>query len=229
MTYASANRRPNSAALLGALGIPGAVGALLVVGLAVSVVTTEPEPRLKGFTVKPIPIPPPPPPPEPAEPQPANPRTATASKVTDLPPRTDMLPVDLGKSEPVTVLPGLGDTLGTGTGEITFPQPTPSATASPFKPVGASPRNNPARWVTDRDYSPRWVREGLAGQASFRLTIDAEGRIAGCSITRSTGHPALDTATCALVSKRARFEAARDSSGRAVAGSYTGTITWQIP
>ena len=31
MTYASANRRPNAAALAGALGIPGAFGALLVV------------------------------------------------------------------------------------------------------------------------------------------------------------------------------------------------------
>mgnify|MGYP006175399985 CR=1 FL=1 len=30
MNYASANRRPNPAALVGALGIPGAFGALLV-------------------------------------------------------------------------------------------------------------------------------------------------------------------------------------------------------
>ena len=35
MNYASQSRRPNPAALAGALGIPAAVGALLVVGLAV--------------------------------------------------------------------------------------------------------------------------------------------------------------------------------------------------
>ena len=52
MTYASANRRPNPAALVGALGIPGAFGALLVVGLAVTVATTPPEPRLEDAGVR---------------------------------------------------------------------------------------------------------------------------------------------------------------------------------
>ena len=58
MTYASNTRRPNPVALAGALGIPAAVAALLVVGLAVKVVIAPEPPALKGFTVKPIPIPP---------------------------------------------------------------------------------------------------------------------------------------------------------------------------
>ena len=48
MTYASANRRPNPAALASALGVPGAFGALLVVGLAVTVATVPDKPRLEG-------------------------------------------------------------------------------------------------------------------------------------------------------------------------------------
>jgi protein TonB len=53
--------------------------------------------------------------------------------------------------------------------------------------------------------------------------------VTGCTITRSTGHAPLDAATCELVTKRARFDAARDTSGRAAAGQYKGSITWQIP
>ena len=61
MTYASANRRPNPAALVGALGIPGAFGALLVVGLAVTVVTVPSKPNPEARAISNIPLPPPPP------------------------------------------------------------------------------------------------------------------------------------------------------------------------
>jgi len=61
MTYASANRRPNPAALTAALGIPGAIGALLVVGLAVTAVTVPKDKPLVGETIT-TPLPPPPPP-----------------------------------------------------------------------------------------------------------------------------------------------------------------------
>ena len=107
------------------------------------------------------------------------------------------------------------------------PEPTPRAAL--FKPVGASPRTNPGRWVTDRDYRPRWMREGLTGSASFTLAIDAQGKVTACTITRSTGHEPLDSATCQLIRERARFDAARDATSKPVAGSYTGTITWRMP
>ena len=43
------------------------------------------------------------------------------------------------------------------------------------------------------------------------------------------GHPALDAATCDLVTKRARFDAARDNTGKPVAGTYSNSVTWRIP
>jgi protein TonB len=232
MTYASHARRPNPAALAGALGIPAAVGALLVVGLAVTVTIAPEAPRLKGFTVKPLPVPPPPP--DPVEPAaPTSTPTAPTAPITTLPPRPDILPVDLGLNNPINVpintgVP-IGTGAGTGTGPIDFgiPQPTPSASA--FTPVGAKPRGNPGGWLRDSDYRPRWLREGLSGSASFTLAIDASGAVTGCTITRSTGYGELDAATCDLVTKRARFDAARDGSGKPVAGSYTGAIRWRIP
>ncbi len=60
MNYASHNRRPNPAAMLGAIGIPAAFGALLVVGLAVKVVIAPELPRIKGETYTEAPLPPPP-------------------------------------------------------------------------------------------------------------------------------------------------------------------------
>lgn len=227
MTYASHNRRPNPAALAGAIGIPAAFAALLVVGLAVKVVTV-PEPEgLTGFMVKPIPIPPPPPPTDPV--QPTSTTTTKRQATTTIPNRPDTIPIDLGSNNPIQTLPGVGDMVGPVIGPVDFGIPGPTPSASPFDPVGAAPRNDPGRWVTDSDYRARWLREGLSGSARFTLAIDASGKVTGCTITRSTGHGALDAATCDLVTKRARFESARDGTGKPVAGSFTGAITWKIP
>ncbi len=227
MTYASANRRPNPAALAGALGIPGAFGALLVVGLAVTAVTHPDAQRIKGETITET-ILTPPPSPTPDRPQP-NTSTATTSSIPTAPSRPETLPVDLGLGDPIVAFPGTGDLSGTGTGPVDFGIPDPGPSASPFDPVGARPRGNPGKWVTNDDYRSRWIMEELSGTARFTLAINASGKVTGCTVTRSTGHAPLDAATCDLVTKRARFEAARDGNGKAVAGTYSGTITWRIP
>lgn len=226
MNYASANHRPNPVALAGALGIPGAVGALLVVGLAVTVTVVPAPPRPKGETIIEQPLPPPPP--EPVEPtNRTNPNTSV-NTILPPPPRGDLLPVDLGQGPVVSTLPGTGDLIGpVGPVDFGIPEPTPSPL--PFKPVGAAPRGNPGNWVTNADYRPRWIRENLTGSARFTLAIDASGKVTGCTITRSTGHAELDAATCQLVTKRARFEAARDGNGKPVAGSYSNSVNWNIP
>jgi periplasmic protein TonB len=223
MTYASNTRRPNPAALAGALGIPAAVGALLVVGLAVTVAVRPPPPPLTGVTVTPTPIPPPPPV------DPVEQKTSSKQQAaTTTPTRPEVIPFDFG-STPIGTLPGVDELAGPVVEPVDFGLPGPTPSASPFDPVGARPKNNPGRWVVDNDYRPSWLRQGLSGSASFTLAIDAAGRVAGCTITRSTGHSALDAATCELVTKRARFDAARDGTGKPVAGNFSGSITWNIP
>jgi protein TonB len=222
MTYASNTRRPNPVAMLGALGIPAAIGALLVVGLAVNVVIAPEPPPLKSLTFKPVAIPPPPP-----DPTTRSTKTQTTTTTTTTS-RPAAIPSDLGISDPIGTLPGIGDLVGP-IDPVDFGIPGPAPSASPFDPVAASPRGNPGNWVTDSDYRPRWIREGLTGSARFTLSIDAGGKVTGCTIARSTGHVALDQATCQLVSKRARFAPARDGNGKAVAGRYDGSINWRIP
>ncbi len=227
MTYVSANRRPNAVALAGALGIPGAVGALLVVGLAVTVTTVPTRPNPKATPIAEIPLPPPPPPtPTPRQPK-DDTRTTTTNTTVPHPNPPPQLPVDLGKGEPVNTFPIDRDPITTGPIEFGIgPSPSP---ASLYDPVGAKPKGNPGKWVTNDDYRPRWVAEELSGTARFTLQIDARGKVTGCTITRSTGHAALDGATCELVTKRARFDAARDGNGKPVAGTYSNSVRWSIP
>ena len=98
-----------------------------------------------------------------------------------------------------------------------------------FKPVAAKPQGNPGTWFTTSDYPTRDIREGNEGTARFRLALDARGKVASCDIVKSSGHEGLDAATCRVVAKRARFTAATDETGARIAGSYTGSVTWQIP
>jgi protein TonB len=213
--------------MIGALGIPGAFGALLVVGLAVTV-TVAPTPRNPEGRDIPTTVPlPPPPPPKPDKPRVDNKTskpTATDGPIITLPPIVFDDPT-FDKGPWIDPIPGTGT--GTGTGDLGIPDPTP--TALPFKPVGAAARGNPGKWVTNADYRPRWIREGMTGSARFTLSIDASGKVSNCTITRSTGHAELDDATCLLVTKRARFDAARDAYGKPVAGSYSNTVNWNIP
>ncbi|MCA0976935.1 energy transducer TonB [Qipengyuania flava] len=107
--------------------------------------------------------------------------------------------------------------------------PAPPAPVPTFDPVGAKPRNDPGRWLTDRDYKSSWARRELTGDAKFQLDISRTGAVTGCRILGSTGHSELDQATCSLVTQRAKFEPARGSNGEPVAGKFVSSVRWQLP
>lgn len=229
MNYATQANRPNPLAAIGALGVPAAIGVLLIAGLAVTEVIKPPITVLTGHN---IPDELPPPPPEPVQ----DPKPTQSSEIInpitppiDRPILTTSDPIETnvsGDVGPIT-LPtgGTGDVIDPG--PIIFEPPPPPQPM--FDPVAAAPRGSPGRWVSDNDYRASWIRRGYEGVAGFTLQIGTDGRVTNCAITRSTGHDALDTATCSLLSRRARFEAARDSSGEVTAGSYSSSITWRIP
>ncbi len=104
------------------------------------------------------------------------------------------------------------------------PKPTPL-----FTPKGAVPVNAPGSWATTNDYPARDLREGNQGRVGFTLAISNSGKVQSCVVTSSSTFAGLDKATCDLVARRARFRAATDESGAAVAGSYSGAIRWTIP
>jgi protein TonB len=110
------------------------------------------------------------------------------------------------------------------------PDPTPMTKPSPrFTPTAAVPRNASSGWVTTDDYPRRELIAGHQGTTAFRVTVGTEGRVQNCQVTRSSGFPALDRAACERITRRARFDPATDETGAKVAGSYTGSVHWQIP
>lgn len=218
MAYLDIKRRPSAASMAAVAAIHGAIGAALVLGLTVSGVIAPPPDKL--ILLPDQPVPPPPPPPEPVP-------SAAPSTNPYVPPLPLPLPTRGSELDTTDVLPTPAPPRRIPGPSLT-PAPLPSATPS-FSPKAATPRNNPAGWVTTDDYRNNWIRQEMAGKARFRLEIAADGRVTGCTITTSSGHPELDAATCALVGKRAKFQPARGSGGEPVAGTYSNAIDWQLP
>ena len=109
--------------------------------------------------------------------------------------------------------------------------PAPVAAPPPprFQPKTATPKGNPANWATTNDYPSRALREEREGTTGFRVTVGPDGRVTSCDITSSSGSPDLDDATCANVTRRARFNPATDGEGQPTSGSYSNRVRWVIP
>lgn len=105
----------------------------------------------------------------------------------------------------------------------------PPPPAPPSGATSATPTGSPGAWVTTNDYPTNALRAEAQGTTAFRLDIGSNGLVTGCTITDSSGSQELDTATCQLVTRRARFVPARDPQGRAVAGTYSNRVRWVIP
>lgn len=107
---------------------------------------------------------------------------------------------------------------------LTIPSPPPPTYARP-----PSPRGNPGYWVTSNDYPSEALREEISGITGFRLAVGIDGRVSQCEIIASSGSALLDAATCALITRRARFNPARDGDGQPATGFYSNRIRWVIP
>lgn len=212
MAYAQAQSTNQKLVTLGgvaALHLAG--GYALVVGLAAAGIIETPNLPFEGTNITvTVPLEPPPP-------KADAPRTEQESAVVTAPTANfNLAPVDL---------PQIAD--------IAPPIPSERIFIPPVEPIGfatepARPRNDPGRWVTQDDYRSSWIRRELEGATGFTLTIDANGRVSDCTVTRSSGHGELDAATCQLVMKRARFDPARGQDGGRTGGSYSSSVRWKI-
>ncbi len=228
MSYVTQKQTHQPVAILGAIGIPAAFAGLLVVGLAVKAVTDNViDEGFTGVTITPTIPPPPPEPVDPVEPTPNTNQKLPDIYVPDAPFTPKREPNVVGTTGELTPLGGDIDLGGVDIGNLGIGD---GIGAQPvFDPIAAKPANNPSRWVTDDDYRSAWVRREYSGTASFSLEINTAGQVTNCSITRSTGHAALDTATCELITDRARFDPAMDGNGAPTTGTFKSSINWQLP
>ena len=107
-----------------------------------------------------------------------------------------------------------------------------SPTAEESSPRRYSP-NEPARQtggsISDADYPAQALREGAAGTTRVSILVSASGQVGGCAVTGSSGHAALDFATCTLIRRRFRYSPATDGQGRPVTATISRSVTWRPP
>ena len=188
------------------------LGYALVTGLAYDVVKKAVQ-RVTTIDVKEEVKKEPPPPPKKVDLPPPPPIVAPPPKVNLAPPPPVTVVTEPPPPPPPVLVP-----------------PPPAAPPPPrFTPKAAVPKGNPGNWATTSDYPSRALREERQGVTSFRVTVGPDGKVTSCQVTGSSGSPDLDEATCANVTRRARFTPATDGDGNPTTGSYSNRIRWVIP
>nr|WP_269748770.1 energy transducer TonB [Novosphingobium aquimarinum] len=93
--------------------------------------------------------------------------------------------------------------------------------------VAAEPIN-PRVWATPTDYPSKALRENQGGAPRFRLTIAADGTPIKCEITDPTPYEELNTISCELLMRRARFKPAMDVAGKPTFAVYQQRLLWWV-
>lgn len=88
-----------------------------------------------------------------------------------------------------------------------------------------------AEMIGRHDYPATALRAGWERRSVVMLTISAKGLVSDCDSQdwKTRADVVLDTHTCNLLSKRARFIPAIDAKGLPTQGSANLAISWKIP
>lgn len=82
--------------------------------------------------------------------------------------------------------------------------------------------------IRPSDYPEDALQRNEQGTVEARLHINARGFVSRCVIVSSSGSASLDSATCSILSRRARFEPALDGQGVPTTGTFQQHITWRL-
>lgn len=109
------------------------------------------------------------------------------------------------------------------------PPPAPPPPPPPDLSAGATP-SNLGRWSAQiqNNYPSAALRREEEGTVGVAVTIGANGRVSGCSVTRSSGSSRLDRAACQGMRRYARFNPAKDRNGNPTTGSFSTSITYRL-
>jgi periplasmic protein TonB len=197
------------------------VGSLLyaiITGLAYDVVKKAAE-NLKVIDVEQQPPPPeqPPPPPKDMPKVPPPPMTPPPLVQTNIAPPPTIQTVT-ALPPPVYIPP------------VVAAPPPPPPPPPPRKTQSAQSAKGDLRTLfSPEDYPASAQAAGAEGTAVAELTIGADGRVTGCNLVRSTGNSSLDSATCSILRRRAKFTPARDSNGNPTTDTLTTPpIVWRL-
>jgi periplasmic protein TonB len=227
MAYRYADRRDRWKAIAAVAAVHVALGAAILTGLNVNLVEEVSE-RLETFDVALEEPPPeqPPPPPERAQAEQGAPAAPKASPVVAPEPE-----VQVPTQNPIAAAPeaGTGASSAAGQGGVGTGTGAGGTGTGAGSGAGAGAGGRPARLVrnlTNSDYRSLTGNRIRQGSAALALGVDATGRVASCRVVRSSGDSVVDSGICALVSRRLRFDPARDAQGRPIPYSTNYMATW---
>lgn len=226
MAYRYEDRRDRWKAISAVLAVHLALGAAILTGLNVEIVSRAVD-RLDTFDISlpKIPPPPPPPPPSRAQEESGAPAAPKASPIVAPEPEI-RLPVQ----NPVAAAPkpGAGSSSATGQGGVG------SGTGAGGTGTGAGSGSGagftPAqriRKIPDREYRRFVGVSGMRrGTVGIAIKVNTDGTPSNCRVTRSSGSAAADALMCDLTLRYVRFRPARDPQGRSVAQDISWYPNW---
>jgi protein TonB len=246
MAWVSEDTNPDRIrAALGVAVFHALLGYAFVTGLGVEIATSF-EDDLKVFQVREAPPPPPPEAPVPAKARVEAPEgeaappslKARSTPIVAPPPMIRLNPPPLIVTAPLPT-PAVGTEKSTGASDIPGPGigagGEGAGTGSGGQGSGAgggiaSRARRVSGWISGAsDYPPAARRAGIEGSVAVRFTVESDGTVSGCRVTRSTANAELDETTCRLIERRFRYDPARDAAGRPVPETVTRTFDWLLP
>ena len=81
--------------------------------------------------------------------------------------------------------------------------------------------------ISFEDYPLAAMRNNESGIVYFSMVIGPDGLPKSCSVTKSSGSAILDSETCRISMRRARFDPALDDKGTPIEGSYSTKVGWK--
>ncbi|MGN6058457.1 MAG: energy transducer TonB [Sphingomicrobium sp.] len=225
--------RERAYALAAVVAVQAALGFALLTGLRVPV--TRPADVVQKLIDIALPKPPPPPVPPPVtEHKPAH-RSSSAPKAEPKPlggsPGSQPAHAPPSVTPVVAVQPtvapsgggaGTGPALGSGAGGGAGGQGYGAD-------EGGTDLEHIAGEILPSDYPPELGRAGVGGRVSVTFTVEVNGRVTGCHVTRSSRVPELDALTCRIIEQRFRFRPSMDRYGRPYADEVDWDHDWIPP
>ena len=188
----------------------------IITGLAYNVIKKTAE-NLKVIDVEEQPPPPEEPPPPPKDMPDVPPPPVTPPPLVRM--NTPPPPIQVVESPVIPPIP-----------QVVAAPPAPPAPPPPRKVQSAQSAKGDLRTLFSADdYPASALSAGAEGTVRASLTIGPDGRVASCNVTQSSGNGSLDSATCNILRRRAKFTPAKDSNGQPVSDTITTPpIRWQL-
>jgi len=220
-----------------AYGLAGAIAIhLLAIALVVLLAPPLPAPprAAPGLVALQLDAPPTPaPPPDKADEGAAAPPSRGATKAPSPP---EPVPPPLARPTPAepAVDPGsqqasgAGAAPGSGAGQGGEGSGAGSGDSGAGRGSGAiTPPVRVAGALTNADYRRTRPPAGAAGTVVVSFRVRSDGAVDRCTVLRTSGYEALDSATCRLIEQRFRYQPARDAGGRPVDWEVRTDYTWR--